>query len=66
MPLLKSILTLIMIFIVGLSSSSLPIELNRLLYIPVEQSISYSFQPAHTEVFNPGTINLLINTTTPT
>lgn len=60
---LKSILTLIMIFIVGLSSSSLPIELNRLLYIPVEQSISYSFQPAHTEVFNPGTINFSINTT---
>lgn len=63
MPLLKSILTLIMVVIVGFSSSSLPIEVNRLLYIPVEQSISYSFQPAHTEVFNPDTINFSINTT---
>ncbi|MDD3851988.1 MAG: hypothetical protein PHS13_10390, partial [Firmicutes bacterium] len=60
---MKSILTLIMVVIVGFSSSSLPIEVNRLLYIPVEQSISYSFQPAHTEVFNPDTINFSINTT---
>lgn len=60
---LKSILVLIMIIVIGLSSSSLPIEINRILYIPIEKSISYSLQPAHTEVTNPGIINFSINTT---
>ena len=60
---LRSILTLILVFLMGFSGSSLPIEINRLLYIPVEQSISYSFQPAHAEVTNPQIINFSINTT---
>jgi spore germination protein GerM len=63
MPLLKSIITLILVVIAGFSSSSLPVQINRLLYIPVEQSISYSFQPAHTEVINPQIINFSINST---
>ncbi len=60
---LRSILTLIMIVVVGLTSSSLPVEINRILYIPIEKSISYSLQPAHTEIVNPGNINFSVNTT---
>ena len=59
---LKSILNLILVFLIGISCSSLPIEINRLLYIPVEQSISYSFQPAHTEVTNPQIVSFSVRT----
>ncbi len=60
---LKSIVILALILLVGFCSISLPIELNHLLYIPVEQSISYSFQPAHTEITNPQLINFSMTTT---
>lgn len=59
----RSILNLIMIFVIGLSSSGVPIEINRILYIPIEKSISYSFQPAHSEVINPDIINFSIGST---
>lgn len=63
MPLLKSIFTLVLILLVGFFSAGLPIEINSLIYIPVEQSISYSFQPAYTEVTNPHLIRFSMATT---
>jgi len=61
--LLKSIFTLALILLVGFFSAGLPIEINSLIYIPVEQSISYSFQPAYTEVTNPHLVRFSMTTT---
>jgi spore germination protein GerM len=66
MPLLKSIFTLTLILLVGFFSAGLPIEINDLLYIPVEQSISYSFQPAYTEVTNPHLVKFSMTSTSTT
>lgn len=59
----KSILILALILLVGFFSASLPIEINDFLYIPAEQSISYSFQPTYSEVTNPHTIKFAMATT---
>jgi len=61
--LFRSILILTLILLVGFFSSSLPIEINNLLYIPVEQSISYSFQPAYSEVANPHEVRFAMTST---
>lgn len=60
---LKGVITLALILLVGFFSSSLPIEINDLLYIPVEQSVSYTFQPAYKEITNPHTVKFALTTT---
>jgi spore germination protein GerM len=62
LPLLRSFFNLILALLIGFSCSSLPIEISRLFYIPVEQAISYSFQPAHTEVTNPQIVSFSVKT----
>ncbi len=59
----RSMLILVLIALVGFFSSGLPIEINDLLYIPVERSVSYSFQPAYSEVTNPQTVKFAMTTT---
>jgi spore germination protein GerM len=66
MPLFKSLLTLALILAIGFFSAGLPIEINNVLYIPIEQSISYSFQPAYTQVTNPHFVTFTVSTTSTT
>lgn len=61
-PLLKSILSIVLILLIGFSCISTPIEVNDLLYIPVEQSIGYSLLPSQKEVTNPQLISFSITT----
>ena len=59
---LKSLFAVVLIVIIGFSCINPPIELNDLLYIPVEQSIGYSLLPSQTEITNPQLINFSIAT----
>ncbi len=60
---LKSILVIALVLLMGFSCMNPPLEINNLLYIPVEQSIGYSFLPVQTEIINPQLISFSITST---